>query len=124
MKLIRKENDPRSISCVEMTEETYSLFPSITADRQKLQIGTSITSAQIRSFLDRCVAGLKREGIDLLGQGGQFTTHCFRRGGAQHRFFESNKRWTLAAIKYWGGWREKDGPDTIGNYVLNELEHR
>lgn len=37
-----------------------------------------------------------------------FTTHCFRRGGAQYRFMYApvGKRWTLARIRWWGGWAE------------------
>jgi integrase len=35
-----------------------------------------------------------------------FTTHCFRRGGAQYRFMFApiHQRWTLARIRWWGGW--------------------
>ena len=37
-----------------------------------------------------------------------FTTHCFRRGGAQYRFMFApvGKRWTLARIRWWGGWAQ------------------
>jgi hypothetical protein len=42
---------------------------------------------------------------------GKFTTHCFRRGGAQYRFMFAplGQRWTLARVRWWGGWalREK-----------------
>lgn len=39
---------------------------------------------------------------------GNFTTHCFRRGGAQYRFMFApiGKRWTLAKIRWWGGWAD------------------
>lgn len=38
----------------------------------------------------------------------RFTTHCFRRGGAQYRFMYAplSERWTLARIQWWGGWAE------------------
>lgn len=38
----------------------------------------------------------------------QFTTHCFRRGGAQYRFMYApmGERWTLARIRWWGGWAD------------------
>lgn len=38
----------------------------------------------------------------------RFTTHCFRRGGAQYRFMYAieSERWTLAIIRWWGGWAE------------------
>ena len=122
--MTRRTHDTRNPSVAELTKEDHCLFPALTSNRQGLQIGTSITSGQIKSFLDRCVIGLKQEGVDLLGQGGQYTLHCFRRRGAQHRFFESNRTWPLDAIKFWGGWSEKDGQDTIINYLLNEWESR
>lgn len=35
-----------------------------------------------------------------------YTTHCFRRGGAQYRFMFApvGKRWPLSWIRWWGGW--------------------
>ena len=46
-------------------------------------------------------------GIDKLVIG-NFTTHTFRRGGAQHRFtdMEPTKRWSLARVRWWGGWAD------------------
>jgi hypothetical protein len=40
--------------------------------------------------------------------GGSFSTHCFRRGGAQYRFMYApiGERWTLAVVRWWGGWAE------------------
>ncbi|KAF9390983.1 hypothetical protein CPB97_007862 [Podila verticillata] len=34
-------------------------------------------------------------------------THCFRRGGAQHRLLHAHDQWPLNAIKWWGGWSER-----------------
>jgi hypothetical protein len=35
-----------------------------------------------------------------------YTTHCFRRGGAQYRFMFAplGKRWSLSIVRWWGGW--------------------
>lgn len=35
-----------------------------------------------------------------------YTTHCFRRGGAQYRFMFApiGQRWSLNMIRWWGGW--------------------
>ena len=35
-----------------------------------------------------------------------FSTHCFRRGGAQYRFMYAplGKRWSLSMIRWWGAW--------------------
>ncbi|KAF6742323.1 hypothetical protein DFP72DRAFT_769187, partial [Ephemerocybe angulata] len=39
-----------------------------------------------------------------------YPTHCFRRGGAQHHFMYApeGQRWTMAHIRWWGGWAEKE----------------
>lgn len=39
---------------------------------------------------------------------GSFSTHCFRRGGAQYFFMFAplGMRWNLRAIRWWGGWAE------------------
>ena len=39
-----------------------------------------------------------------------YTTHCFRRGGAQYRFMYApiGKRWPLSWIRWWGGWAVRE----------------
>ena len=36
----------------------------------------------------------------------KFSTHSFRRGGAQYRFMfcPIGERWSLSAVRWWGGW--------------------
>ncbi|GJJ13564.1 hypothetical protein Clacol_007819 [Clathrus columnatus] len=60
-------------------------------------------------------------GINLMEA--NLTTHCFRRGGAQFRFMYApvGKRWTLATIRWWGGWAEGEHRDTLIRYLLDEL---
>ena len=38
----------------------------------------------------------------------EYSTHCFRRGGAQYRFMYCpiGERWSLSVIRWWGGWAE------------------
>ena len=38
----------------------------------------------------------------------EYTTHSFRRGGAQYRFQHCplGERWSLTRIRWWGGWAE------------------
>ncbi|KAF8831747.1 hypothetical protein HHX47_DHR1001247 [Lentinula edodes] len=57
------------------------------------------------------------------GVPGAFTTHCFRRGGAQYRFMFApiGERWTLARIRWWGGWAPNEKRDTLIRYLLDEL---
>ena len=42
------------------------------------------------------------------GVNAEYTTHSFRRGGAQYcfQYCPLGKRWTLACIHWWGGWAE------------------
>ena len=44
----------------------------------------------------------------------QYSTHCFRRGGAQYRFMYApiGQRWTLNAIRWWGGWADGEKVST------------
>jgi hypothetical protein len=109
---------------LNFTDDQEHVFPLLSSDSNSLQAGTKMDSYNINQVLQKCVEGLQLEGIDLLGRGGQYTLHCFRRGGAQHRFFECKKTWPLVAIKYWGGWSSNERMDTIVNYVLNEYENR
>lgn len=43
-----------------------------------------------------------------------FTTHCFRRGGAQYRFMYApiGQRWSLCKIRWWGGWADGEHVST------------
>ncbi|KAF8326289.1 hypothetical protein F5887DRAFT_1084601 [Amanita rubescens] len=57
----------------------------------------------------------------MQGRNGKFTTHCFRRGGAQYRFMYAPRKWSLKAVKWWGGWSSNDNVNTIMRYLLEEL---
>ncbi|KAF8688094.1 hypothetical protein AX14_003512 [Amanita brunnescens Koide BX004] len=54
----------------------------------------------------------------------QYSTHCFRRGGAQYRFMYApiGQRWTLNAIRWWGGWADGEKVDTLMHYLINSLQ--
>jgi hypothetical protein len=54
------------------------------------------------------------------GRNGEFTTHSFRRGGAQYRFMHSTPKWSLGAIKWWGGWAKGEDPGTLMKYLVDE----
>lgn len=76
------------------------LFPALAATG-KLKIGTPTSRSEIEKLLDYFVAGA---GL-LDNRAGKFTTHCFRRGGAQWCFmWRPDHKWSLKAVKWWGGW--------------------
>ncbi|KAG0263563.1 hypothetical protein BGZ95_003777 [Linnemannia exigua] len=52
---------------------------------------------------------------------GRYTTHCFRRGGAQHCFMYANPRWSLKAAKWWGGWSDSMERGAIERYLIDEI---
>ena len=68
-------------------------------------------------FQDRLNKYAKASGILVV-----FTTHSFRRGGAQYRFQECSlsKRWSLAQILWWGGWAEGEKV-TASSYMILEV---
>ncbi|KAF9562034.1 hypothetical protein EC968_005395 [Mortierella alpina] len=77
------------------------VFPAFATDgRVKLQ--QNVHPTYVLKVLDKFV---RSSGLDN-GHRGRFTTHCLRRGGAQHRFMFAKEKWTLKALKWWGGWSE------------------
>jgi hypothetical protein len=78
------------------------IFPSISTNRESVRVEFSVpvpaetTKKKVNQFA--AAAGLPGAG--------KYTTHCFRRGGAQYRFMyaPAGERWTLATVRWWGGW--------------------
>jgi hypothetical protein len=79
------------------------IFPALGAHgstKRDSHIGHDIAQAMINTYAQQA-------GIDL-GPGESFTTHCYQRGGAQYRFMFAplGQRWSLSALRWWGGWAE------------------
>ncbi|KAF7327172.1 hypothetical protein MKEN_00294300 [Mycena kentingensis (nom. inval.)] len=97
----------------EMTEETPVALRALTAFKCE-HLGRGFATAEgIRSafkdYFERvCVCIVERSGV-LRGRNGRFTTHCFRRGGAQYRFLWADRKWSLKAV------------GTLMRYLLDEL---
>ncbi|KAH7903318.1 hypothetical protein BJ138DRAFT_1107775 [Hygrophoropsis aurantiaca] len=51
------------------------------------------------------------------------SSHCLRRGGTKYRFMEAplGERWSLTIVRWWGGWAEREGVDTLIRYLLDDL---
>jgi integrase len=78
------------------------IFPGVSGSGS-LQAGSPVSHDTIQKWLDEFVAAA---GIGLGNT--KLTTHCLRRGGAQYRFMfaKVGKRWSLATVRWWGGWAE------------------
>ncbi|KAG1707130.1 hypothetical protein DVH05_026326 [Phytophthora capsici] len=50
-----------------------------------------------------------------------FTSHMFRRAGAQYRFMYAQpaRRWSLRMIKWWAEWSLSELTETLVRYLLN-----
>ncbi|KAF9492915.1 hypothetical protein BDN71DRAFT_1432858 [Pleurotus eryngii] len=50
------------------------------------------------------------------------TSFClWTRGGAQYHFMWAEHKWSLKAVKWWGGWSSGEEVNTIMRYLLDEL---
>ncbi|KAJ7593936.1 hypothetical protein C8J56DRAFT_777258 [Mycena floridula] len=105
----------KHLLCNPPREEDY-IFPyintqGVTRPRETVSANT------IQEYIDRfAVSG---------GLTDKYTTHSFRQGGAQYRFMFApvGKRWSLAVIRWWGGWSAGEHVDTLIKYLLDELQH-
>lgn len=77
------------------------IFPAI-GSNGVVHVASPMSHDIIQDWIDEFVSGA---GINTKLR---LTTHCFRRGGAQYRFMYAPPgwRWTLATIRWWGGWAE------------------
>jgi hypothetical protein len=75
------------------------VFPTMGANGV-VQPGQPISHDTVQKWINESMAGA--------GIRGNFSTHCFRRGGAQYWFMFApvGQRWTLAKVRWWGGWAE------------------
>lgn len=92
------------------------IFPAISSTGQ-LKFGEAIANNSFAALLDSVV----EKSEVLKGRSGKFTTHCFRRGGCQYRFMWAPVKWSLRAVKWWGGWSSNENVGTVMRYLLDEL---
>lgn len=83
-------------------EDDDYIFPYI-GPNSVIHPRTPISYDTVQSLLEEFSQGA--------GLARTFTTHCFRRGGAQYRFMLAppGERWSLSAIQWWGGWAVGEG---------------
>ncbi|KAG1814581.1 hypothetical protein DFJ58DRAFT_673655, partial [Suillus subalutaceus] len=90
------------------------LFPVMGAN-SVVHPGQPISHDTVQKWINESTAGA--------GILGNFSTHCFRCGGAQYWFMFApvGQRWTLAKVRWWGGWADGEHRDTLVCYLLDEL---
>ncbi|KAF8521981.1 hypothetical protein BU17DRAFT_45386 [Hysterangium stoloniferum] len=95
------------------------LFPSV-GSNGIVQPGSAMSHDVVQKWIKEFCTGA---GIDVTLT--HLSTHCFRRGGSQYRFMLApvGKRWTLATIRWWGGWAEGEHVNTLIRYLLDELHY-
>ncbi|KAJ6506544.1 hypothetical protein C8R45DRAFT_922728 [Mycena sanguinolenta] len=97
-----------------LTAKDY-VFPALASTGQ-IKFGEPTSRSAFETLLDEVV---DKSNV-LQGRNGKFTTHCFRRGGAQYRFLWADRKWSLKAVKWWGELMQiKIG--TLMRYLLDEL---
>ncbi|KAF7797065.1 hypothetical protein EIP86_008257 [Pleurotus ostreatoroseus] len=97
----------------DLEDDDY-LFPYISSNgliHPKRPMDSSTYQKLLSEFMFR--AGIKKV----------YSTHSFRRGGAQYRFMfcPFELRWSLIKIRWWGGWAEGESSDTLVKYLIDEL---
>ncbi|KAI6004797.1 hypothetical protein EDD15DRAFT_2191570 [Pisolithus albus] len=90
-----------------MSEEDF-LFPAIGANGV-LQPGEPLSHDTVQAWINEAVAGA--------GIPGTFSTHSMDACTCPM----VGQRWTLARVRWWGGWAEGEHRDTLMRYLLNEL---
>jgi hypothetical protein len=77
------------------------IFPSMGAN-SVMQPRDQLSHDIVQKWINKATVGA--------GICGSFSTHCFRRGGAQYHFMFAlvGERWTLARVRWWGGWAEHE----------------
>ncbi|KAF9111792.1 hypothetical protein BGX27_004420 [Mortierella sp. AM989] len=93
------------------------IFPSLN-NKGYPNIRETFSYTRLRKLLDSFT---REAGLLDNTPNGKYTTHCFRRGGAQHRFMFAEEKWSLKAVKWWGGWSEHEGRNAIITYLLDEF---
>ncbi|KAF9536305.1 hypothetical protein EC957_011627, partial [Mortierella hygrophila] len=99
-----------------LRNEDY-VFPTLGA-RGDIRLHQRVSPDTIQRYLDLFTneAGLIKDTARA-----RYTTHCFRRGGAQHCFMFKKPQWSLKACKWWGGWSKGAERGAIENYLMDEI---
>ncbi|KAE9187227.1 hypothetical protein PF004_g22862 [Phytophthora fragariae] len=94
----------------------------------RVEWGKKMSEQAFISLLNWAVRDLNRNGQRIRGYIRQewrdiwFTSHTFRRAGAQYRFMfaAQERRWSLRMVKWWAGWTQNESAETLVRYLLDQ----
>ncbi|KAF9282992.1 hypothetical protein BGZ74_002047 [Mortierella antarctica] len=93
------------------------VFPDIFSDDDDddddIQMDKRCSVTQVESMMD-----IYARDTGLIEDGSRLSTDCLRRGGAQHRLMHVQNRWLFKAVKWWGGWTDRDSAESVFEYIL------
>jgi integrase len=96
------------------------IFPAIGENGTSVHPNRPMTADIVQKMITKMATNTGIDGAE------HFTTHCFRRGGVQYRFMFApvGQRWTLARIRWWGGWAQGEHVSycNIIYYMICNLE--
>ncbi|UZJ51929.1 hypothetical protein CBS101457_003819 [Exobasidium rhododendri] len=107
--------------CGHEPRPTDHIFPAPDKKVGRLQTGTRMEAAQINLMLGQ----IENINSMLKNQQGKFTSHCFRRGGAQdavlHAHLYGEQRQSITRALWWGGWSKGERTNMLAHYLLEEV---
>ena len=97
------------------------IFPCIARDKVHLEHGITMKATQINLLL----ANMEAINSILPTAQGHFTSHSFRRGGAQdavmHAHLYNESRISVSHALWWGGWAQTEKVTTLAHYLFEEV---
>jgi hypothetical protein len=82
---------------------SHVIFPQISLATNLISPATLMSSDNVQKMID-----VFTQGAGLCNGSARYTTHTFRRGGAQHYFMfcKPGDRMSLGMVQWWGGWAD------------------
>ncbi|ETI30288.1 hypothetical protein F443_22591 [Phytophthora nicotianae P1569] len=97
-------------------------------EKARVEWGKKMSEQSFITLLNCVVRDLNRNGTSVPGYIRRqwrdiwFTSHTFRRAGAQYRFMFAppERRWSLRMVKWWAGWTPNESAETLVRYLLDQ----
>ena len=84
---------------------SHPIFPQISLATDLISPTAMMSTENVQKMID-----VFTDGAGLCRGGARYTTHTFRRGGAQHYFMycKPGDRMSLGVVRWWGGWADTE----------------